>query len=581
MKDISKKSTSIKYQINKFLIGAIITLIIICTGINFSFKQVLLSNQYEYTAITSERLTSQLNLLYDRLDNFSLELSSEAEVQQLLIVDISEKYNYVRHLSDKIAYYKILEPSIIDISLISENLTYSSLYSREKLLELKSNNEKNIYSFLGTENSDYITVNNDTKMLLFGRNIFKNGENIGMIVISIDPIYFQLDANISMNSYYLLADDDEILLTLNNDDEKTNDIWSIWKANNTDLDEDYINSKSLIIQSIYSEKLNCYQISALNTKQVDQNMNMTRNFVWSIFFLVILYIFLILFNVNYKVVNPLNEFHTVIKEIRSQQKRTIEMDYDLKACAEILELELEFSNMMEDIEKLNKKIFETSRNLYEMEYHKQKAELNFMKSQVDPHFLYNTLELVRRMANDIEHPVLAQIAIDMGNIFRYSAKGSSIVKFSDEISIVKSYIRIQQTRFKGKMQVYYSIPPDILELKIPKMLLQPIVENAIYHGIEPKSTDGKLFIGAYTNDNVLFITIKDTGIGIDENKLKKIRKRLSAKLYDTSKYVGIINTNARIQLQYGSNNYGITIESEINDGTTVTLNVPITTLEDN
>lgn len=273
------------------------------------------------------------------------------------------------------------------------------------------------------------------------------------------------------------------------------------------------------------------------------------------------------------VVRPLHQFHATIRQIRQSSQRGLETDLNLRGCSEIEELGHEFSGMLEDIESLNRKIFQSATDLYELKVQKQEAELAYLRSQVDPHFLYNTLEVIRKMALEKDAPEIAQMTLDMGHIFRYSAKGEDEVTLEEEISIIKSYSRIQQMRFEGKISVYYFVSEDVLELKVMKMLLQPIVENSIFHGLEPKSGKGSLYIGARVEEDDLIITVKDDGVGIGEAELAELQGMLREKSADTRKHVGTLNTNARIRLQYGER-YGVQIESLPEDGTTVTLRLP-------
>ena len=228
--------------------------------------------------------------------------------------------------------------------------------------------------------------------------------------------------------------------------------------------------------------------------------------------------------------------------------------------------------MLSDIDSLNRKIFETATDLYEMKVQKQEAELSWLRSQIDPHFLYNTLEVFRKKALEKNAPEIAQMAVDMGNIFRYSIKGEALVPLRDEISMIKAYMRIQKTRFDGKIDVFYFLPNDTLDVPVMKMLLQPVVENAVFHGLEPKDGKGSLYIGARIEGEDLILTVKDDGIGIEAGKLEELEKVLEEgrKL---GGHIGIINTQMRIRLQYGKQ-YGIRLESREGDGTTVTIAVP-------
>ncbi len=245
----------------------------------------------------------------------------------------------------------------------------------------------------------------------------------------------------------------------------------------------------------------------------------------------------------------------------------------LEGCKEIEDISREFTDMLHDMEGLNRQIFQSATELYEMKIQKQEAELAWLRSQVDPHFLYNTLEAVRKMALDKDAPEIAQMAVDMGNIFRYSAKGEDIVPLEQEVAIIKSYMRIQQKRFQGKIDVYYFIPEEVLRLRVIKMLLQPIVENAIFHGLEPKHGQGSLFIGANLEGGRLCITVKDDGVGMEPEMLAELQRALAEGSMDTGRHVGTLNTNARLKLVYGAK-YSMTIESRKGDGTTVVICLP-------
>ena len=230
--------------------------------------------------------------------------------------------------------------------------------------------------------------------------------------------------------------------------------------------------------------------------------------------------------------------------------------------------------MLQDIENLNKTIFDNTTRLYELELKRQKAELAYLRGQIDPHFLYNTLEVMRKQALEKEVPELAQMAIDMGKIFRYSAKGEPIVSLKDEVEIISAYVRIQEKRFQGRLKVFYMIQENLMNLVVMKMLLQPLVENAIYHGIEPKTEKGSIFVGARLENEDLILTVKDNGVGISKEKLDKIREKLQKDTFDTSRHVGIINTHARIRLMYGEK-YGLWIDSNEADGTSVFIRIPM------
>ena len=205
---------------------------------------------------------------------------------------------------------------------------------------------------------------------------------------------------------------------------------------------------------------------------------------------------------------------------------------------------------------------------------RQSAELDMLRSQINPHFLYNTLELIRAMAikGDIDH--VSMITSAMGKIYRYTAKGDSLVPLAQEVEIVKSYISIQQARFEGRITTLYSISPEAAQVPVFKMLLQPLVENAFIHGLESRPSDGTLYLGAKVEGNMLSITVRDNGAGITPEKLAELEARFSASEYDTSEHLGLVNISARLRLQY-SDAAGLHITGAPGDGTCVSICIPL------
>ena len=185
------------------------------------------------------------------------------------------------------------------------------------------------------------------------------------------------------------------------------------------------------------------------------------------------------------------------------------------------------------------------------------------------------LELIRSISLSHQVPEIASIAVAMGKMYRYNTKGAPIVPFSEELEMTKAYLEIQKYRFQDKFDIIYNIPEHILSVPVIKIILQPIVENSIQHGIEPSLNRCMLYIGCTIQDNDLCIEIRDDGVGMPPEKLHEMQTLLLDKNYDSTKYVGITNTNARLKLQYG-NEYGVSIDSKENDGTIVTLRMPIT-----
>lgn len=215
----------------------------------------------------------------------------------------------------------------------------------------------------------------------------------------------------------------------------------------------------------------------------------------------------------------------------------------------------------------------------------RRSEFLALQNQINPHFLYNTLEAIRGDALSEGVDYIADITEALSTFFRYSVTDTgSLVTISDELENVDNYFKIQQYRFGEKLELVYEIPEDegILELMCPKLTLQPIVENAIFHGLEKRADKGTIRIRLEPTDNKLIIIINDNGVGMDNNALENLNNRLKLHTIaytdneDKSKKGGIalINVCRRIKLLFGED-YGIQVFSIPEFGTDVRISIPI------
>lgn len=561
----------IKSELMKIFILVVLVLSVCCAFIYWSVQRIMITNENEYLLVSSQRLQNRLNYMYDRLENVAATISGNEKVQQILKADNSEKYRFVNSMESLLTEFQILEPDIMDIALISDNMHYSSIYHDEELDEICKNMKHSLFQWIEIRTSSFVSLRNKEPMFIYGNDIMLNRKKAGTLLISVKSSYFMGELD-SMPFSYALADKETLYsLGTGEVDDGIDDLWRT-----TQKEAKLTKYGSYYMQSVYLEKMSCYLLSAhsTDTKYINSNMTFLQVMIWSCILVVVIFLFVFFVLVNKRLVKPLQIFYDRIKEIRDQRQRCLKERLNLEGCLEIQEIGHEFSDMMLGIEKLNKTIFENTTHLYELELERQKAELSYLRGQVDPHFLYNTLEVMRKQALTKNAPELAQMAVDMGKIFRYSSKGESMVSLREEIEIVKSYVRIQENRFQGRLKVFYMIPEEMMEWKVMKMLLQPMVENAIFHGIEPKTARGSIFIGARKDGNSLLLTLKDNGVGISKEKLVDIRKELEADTYDTRHHVGVLNTQARIRLSYGKQ-YGLEIESSQYDGTSIFIRVPI------
>ncbi|MEC3607388.1 sensor histidine kinase [Bacillus glycinifermentans] len=207
------------------------------------------------------------------------------------------------------------------------------------------------------------------------------------------------------------------------------------------------------------------------------------------------------------------------------------------------------------------------------ERQKREAELRVLQAQINPHFLYNTLDTINWMARKKGAHEVTDLVQALSKLFRISlSKGRDIIPLSDEFAHVENYLKIQKARYRDKLN--YSIVPPAIEGErfILKLVLQPIVENAIYHGIKEKKGPGHISIKGEEADGCLIIRVEDDGAGMDASALERISRQL--KMRESTEGYGMINVHERILLTFGEP-YGLTVESQKGAGTSVTIRLPI------
>lgn len=217
---------------------------------------------------------------------------------------------------------------------------------------------------------------------------------------------------------------------------------------------------------------------------------------------------------------------------------------------------------------------------------KREAELRSLQAHIKPHFLYNTLDTIHWMARSRGADDIAEVVQSLSKLFRLGlSKGSDIIPLSDELEHIVSYLKIQHTRYSSKLSYTIESEPQFGELYVLKLLLQPIVENAIYHGIKERRGPGNIRIAVAERGGDLYLTVADDGAGIPAERLAQLRKRLKdigTGSIEAEQPIsesagtgyGILNVQARIRLTYGEP-YGLSIESEPGGGTLVTVRHPV------
>jgi len=238
----------------------------------------------------------------------------------------------------------------------------------------------------------------------------------------------------------------------------------------------------------------------------------------------------------------------------------------------------ELSLLAENIDEMTNSIKTLQDENIKVKISQNESRLKAMQSQLNPHFLFNALNCIIGMArmygiNDIE-----KVGISMAEIMRYSLSDDLLTTLKDELKIINCYLSIQHTRFPDRFTAEIDIDENLLNRKIIRFSLEPLVENAVKYGIEPLEEGGILSITGTSDNDYMVFKISDNGKGFSPEIYSELKLRLAgetdSKLSSHGCGIGILNIHNRLNLYYGQN-YGVQVESSVGNGTTVTVKIPL------
>ncbi|MFT4146000.1 MAG: sensor histidine kinase [Mobilitalea sp.] len=224
-------------------------------------------------------------------------------------------------------------------------------------------------------------------------------------------------------------------------------------------------------------------------------------------------------------------------------------------------------------------MIERNKKLIAMEYQskieKREAQIRALQAQINPHFMYNTLQVIGGMALKKSVPEIYKITTALGDIMRYSLNFSNeMVCLKEELEYFKAYLTIQNERFGNRISLEINIPEELMIYLIPKLILQPLLENSLEHGLSNKSGEWRIILKGEMQDEDLLLSLEDNGIGIEPERLLQIQENLkneAEKSLKSSSHIGLCNVDARLKLTFPEDKYGISINSSYGEGTHVQL----------
>lgn len=305
-------------------------------------------------------------------------------------------------------------------------------------------------------------------------------------------------------------------------------------------------------------------IAVTPQKAIELNYIQTTVFAMLIIVFTIFIIVLMNLFISTRISDPIKELERSVKKFENGY-----MDEDIYIGGSY-----EIEHLGKTIRKMVTQLKNLMNDVVNEHESKRKSELDALQSQINPHFLYNTLDAIVWMVENEKQSDAVKMVTSLARLFRISlSKGKNIIPVKDELEHVRNYLLIQQMRYKNKFKFKIDLHPEANDLATIKLVVQPLVENAIYHGMEYMDGDGEIEVVAYLKENELYIEVKDNGLGMPREVVDKLLEDNHTSSKGTGSGIGLRNVQERIQLYFGSQ-YGLIINSEPDEGTTITIHIP-------
>nr|WP_244988420.1 sensor histidine kinase [Paenibacillus xylanexedens] len=284
------------------------------------------------------------------------------------------------------------------------------------------------------------------------------------------------------------------------------------------------------------------------------------------------------FIISRSVIKPIHKLLRSMQKAPSGNFRKVTVELN---SYEFAQLYGGYNQMIEQIEQMLKRIIQEQQTI-------RRAELNTLQAQIKPHFLYNTLDSITSLAMSGMNDKVCELLEALGSYYRLSvSKGRELITLHEEVEIVRNYLTIQQVRYPGVFEVQYDIAPDCERVMIPKLVLQPLVENSLYHGIRPKGSPGTICIQACRSKKGVLLLITDDGVGMSEEEVQQVQRTEMnrsnrSNSSDTSNPTynakhnpsfGLWGTMERLRIFYDRED-GLQLQSEVGKGTTIIITIP-------
>jgi two-component system sensor histidine kinase YesM len=543
-------------------------------------SNIVMKNKKSEMADTINRIDININVKVRSMTELAESTVSSHIIRDILEskdtgIEIANQQTYLEE------YFYNLESSFDAISSImivngsdiiySSNGNISGQQSEIKLENYNKTARDNIgkVTWLGSVNSLFPQKGNDNHVISMVSAITDEDSSkiLGVLIIELNPRTFSdlLLGNESnfLNQYTFIVDNKGAVICSNKnvDNSWFSEIDENFKKGIRKFELDWKGMKYYVCGQ-YNGVTGWKTYSVVSTKNIFPQSETLKKSI--LFFVAIstIGVSVIIIIISYTMTRPINMLSAAMKSVL---KENFDIHIPNTRKDEIGKLIDSFNFMINKISTLIKEV-------YQEKLAQKNAELEALQAQINPHFLYNTLDSINWMLIDRDEYEISEIIISLGNLMKYSIdKQNSFVPLEQEFEYILSYLRIQKNRLEDRLDYNIELQESIKNYQVPKLILQPLVENAIKHGIEPCKKGGTVGIKAVETQEYISIIVEDNGNGMTEDKLNKL---LSSSNGDESyTNIGVRNVDRRIRLHFGDE-YKLRIESTLGIGTKITIAIP-------
>lgn len=555
-----------------FVFGALIftfwIIEIVALSLNFeTYDEKIYLNTVQKLVFYSEKIDESIK----EADQILLELSLDSNIQQTLVklqqLDYtSTEYKYNKYLLKQLLYEVKQKDSNI------ENIIYTNFYneifqigSYEKDFNYLSYLDfaKKVHNYNGTNNLK--TTGDDFSQLIIGRDILSTYnitlDYLGTIMMTYnikDVIESKYNSFVNDNSMFFIYSNNKILF------QNTDESPTLPEFNNRQGYEviKYKNEKYLLCFH-KSYNYNVMYVNMIPYSDIYGQTSLIKKCTTLFFTLLFVIMIFVSKKIASNITRPLDNLYDTMKIVQ---------DGDFSEVKKILlpkEYDDEIGTLVENFEIMLGEIDYLINENYKKQLLLKDAQFKMLQAQINPHFLYNTLNTINIMVKIGDKSDTSKMIVNLGSLLRYTLAENESVKIKDELSALKSYIEIQMFRYKSRVTFTINSDKKLEEFIIPKMILQPLVENAISYGVENSLNVCNISINIIDNNDFIIIEVIDDGIGMDKDRLEKVK---SFNFEPKGHGIGLKNIYERLDVKYNEH-FKMNIYSEINVGTKIKIKV--------